>query len=311
VEYTVYPKYYGGMEWLNYHHLFYFFTVARTGSIVKACEELRLAPPTISAQIRLLEERLGEKLFSKSGRRLVLTEIGQVVYRYAEEIFATGRELMDTVKGRPTGRPFRLKVGVADVLPKLVVYRLLEPAVHLAFPVHIVCYESKPGQLLAQLAVHELDMVLSDSPMGTEVSVKAFNHLLGECGVCFYATPRVAAAYRRRFPRSLEGAPFLFPTENTVERRELDRWFESIGVRPKIAGEFEDSALLKVFGKAGIGVFAAPTVLDKEVRQQYDVGLVGRTDEIRERFYAISVERKLKHPAVVAICETARKEMFA
>ncbi len=299
------------MEWLNYHHLLYFFTVARTGSIVKACEELRLAPPTISAQIRLLEENLGEKLFAKSGRRLVLTEIGQVVYQYAEEIFATGRELVDTVKSRPTGRPFRLKVGVADVLPKLVVYRLVEPALHLAFPVHIVCYEGKPEQLLAELAVHALDVVLSDSPMGPEVSVKAFNHLLGECGVSFYATPREAATCRRRFPRCLEGAPFLFPTENTAERRELDRWFESIGVRPKIAGEFEDSALLKVFGKAGQGIFAAPSVLDKEVRQQYGVGLVGRTEEVRARYYAISVERRLKHPAVVAICDTARREMFA
>ncbi len=299
------------MEWLNYHHLLYFFTAARTGSIAKACEELRLAPPTISAQIRLLEESLGEKLFSKSGRRLVLTEMGQVVYRYAEEIFATGRELVDTVKGRPTGRPFRLKVGVADVLPKLIVYRLVEPALHLAFPVHIVCYEGKPEPLLAELAVHALDVVLSDSPMGPEVSVKAFNHLLGECGVSFYATPRAAATCRRRFPRCLEGAPFLFPTENTAERRELDRWFESIGVRPKIAGEFEDSALLKVFAKAGQGIFASPSVLDKEVRQQYGVELVGRTEEVRARYYAISVERKLKHPAVVAICDTARKEMFA
>ncbi len=299
------------MEWLNYHHLLYFFTVARTGSIAKACEELRLAPPTISAQIRLLEENLGEKLFSRSGRRLVLTEMGQVVYRYAEEIFATGRELVDTVKGRPTGRPFRLKVGVADVLPKLLVYRLLEPAVHLTFPVHIVCYEGKPEQLLAELAVHALDVVLSDSPMAPVVSVKAFNHLLGECGVNFYATPREAVAYRRRFPECLDGAPFLFATENTVERRELDRWFESIGVRPKIAGEFEDSALLKVFGKAGQGIFAAPSVLDKEVRQQYGVGLVGRTEEVREQYYAISVERKLKHPAVVAICDTARKQTFS
>jgi LysR family transcriptional regulator, transcriptional activator of nhaA len=298
------------MEWLNYHHLLYFYTVARTGSIVRACEELRLAPPTVSAQIRLLEEHLGERFFAKSGRGLTLTEMGQVVFRYAEEIFATGRELVDTVKGRPTGRPFRLKVGIADVLPKLIAYKLLEPVLRLDFPVRIVCLEDKPAQLLAELAVHELDVVLSDSPMGTEASVKAFNHLLGECGVGFFATPKAAASYRRRFPKCLDGAPFLFPTENTALRRELDRWFESIGVRPRIAGEFEDSALLKVFGKAGKGVFAAPSILDKEVREQYGVKLIGRTEEVRERFYAISVERKLKHPAVVAICETARKEMF-
>lgn len=298
------------MEWLNYHHLLYFWLVAREGSLTRASAELRLAQSTVSGQIRSLEQSLGEKLFARSGRRLVLTEMGRVVFRYADEIFSLGRELRDAVKGRPVGRPLNLVVGVADVVPKLVARRLLEPALKLSEPIRLVCREDKPERLLAQLAVHDLDVVLSDGPVAPSISVRAFSHLLGDCGVVFFAKPELAAAHKRSFPRSLDGAPMLLPTENTALRRSLDQWFATRGLRPKIVGEFEDSALLKVFGQTGLGIFPAPSVIADEVQRQYQVRAVGTLDEVRERYYAISVERKLKHPAVVAICEEARQKLF-
>lgn len=298
------------MEWLNYHHLRYFWVVTREGSVSRAGKELHLSQPTISAQIRALEESLGEKLFTRTGRSLVLTDMGSVVFRYADEIFSAGQELMDILKGRPTGRPMRLVVGVADVLPKLITYRLLEPALKLPESIRVVCREDKPDRLLAELATHELDLVLTDAPIGPTVKVQAFNHLLGECGVTIFGPAKLASAYRRGFPQSLNGAPFLLPADNTTLRRSFDQWFEDEGIRPMITGEFEDSALLKVFGQAGAGLFAAPSVIEAEVRRQYGVQVVGRTEALRERFYAISVERKLKHPAVVAISEAARGKLF-
>lgn len=298
------------MDWLNYHHLLYFWTVAKEGSIARACDKLLLAQPTISGQLRALERSVGDKLFVRSGRGLALTETGRTIYRYADEIFSLGRELTDTLRGRPTGRPLRLVVGVADVLPKMISYRLLEPALHLPEAVQIICREDKPERLLAELAVHGLDIVLADAPVGPTVKVRAFNHLLGECGVSIMGTAEVAKSLRKGFPRSLDGAPFLLPTDNTTLRRSLDQWFENNGIRPAVRAEFEDSALLKVFGQAGIGLFVAPTAVEDEVRKQYGVRLVGRLEEIRERFYAISVERKLKHPAVVAISDAARQELF-
>jgi LysR family transcriptional activator of nhaA len=302
------------MEWLNYHHLLYFWVVAREGSVTRASEQLYLSQPTISAQIRALEHSLGEKLFTKSGRHLVLTEIGRVVFRYAEEIFALGRELTDTLKGRASsraqGRPVRFLVGIADVVPKLIAYRVLEPALRLAEPVHIVCTEDKSERLLAELAVHELDLVLTDAPISPSIKIKAYNHLLGECGVTIFASAKSSTGYKRKFPHSLDGAPFLLPTDNTSSRRLLDQWFDSQGIRPSIVGEFEDSALLKVFGQTGMGLFAAPSVIEEGVKTQYGVQAIGRIDAVRERFYAISVERKLKHPAVVAISEAARQELF-
>ena len=298
------------MEWLNYHHLLYFWVVGREGSIVRASEHLSLTQATISAQIRALEEVLGEKLFSRVGRNLALTEMGRMVFRYADEIFTLGRELMDTLKGRPTGRPIRLVVGVADVLPKLIAHRLLEPAFKLSEAIRIICREGKHDHLLAQLAVHELDLVLTDAPIGSTVKIRAFSHLLGECGVTVFGAAPLAVRYRRRFPRSLTGAPFLLPTDNTVLRRSLDHWFEAEGIRPTVIGEFEDSALLKVFGQRGAGLFLAPSVIEAEVRRQYSVQIVGRVESVRERFYAISVERKLKNPAVVAISEAARQKLF-
>ena len=302
--------YHGAMEWINYQHLLYFWVVAKEGTISAACEKLHLAQPTISAQLRVLEKALGEKLFRRVGRNLVLTEIGHVVYRYANEIFPLGQELLDTLRGRPTGAPVRFTVGVADVVPKLVAYRLLEPATRLQDPVCLRCHEGTPAELLAKLSIHELDLVLSDRPVGPEIRVKAYSHLLGQCGVSIFGTKELAAAHRTRFPRSLDGAPFLLPTDNTALRRSLDRWFESEDIRPSVAGEFADGALLKVFGQAGIGMFPVETVIENEVGEQYGVELVGRVDSVQERFYAISVERKIKHPAVIAITQAAREEIF-
>jgi len=299
------------MEWLNYHHLRYFWAVAKEGGVTRASEKLHISQPTVSAQIRELEQALGEKLFAKAGRTLELTEVGRIVYRYADEIFGLGRELLDTVKDRPTGRPARLTVGVANVVPKLIAYRLLEPALALPEPVRITVIEDRPERLLAELAVHALDLVLSDAPASPNLNVRAYSHLLGECGVTLYGEEKLAAAHKGRFPRSLDGAPFLLPTEGTVLRRSLEEWFEEHEVRPKVVGEFEDSALLKVFGEAGRGLFASPSAIDAEVRDRYRVKRVGAMDSVRERFYAISVERKLKHPAVVAISEAARARLFA
>lgn len=298
------------MEWLNYHHLLYFWTVVREGGVARAATKLSLSHPTVSAQIRALERALGEKLFVRSGRRLALTEIGRVVYRYADEIFSLGRELRDVLAGRPAGRPLRLVVGIADVVPKLVARRLLEPALRLEEPIQLVCREDKPDRLLAELAVHDLDVVLADAPVAPTVRIRAFNHLLGECDVVIFGTEKLSRAHQRGFPRSLDGAPVILPTENTNLRRTLDQWFATHGIRPRVIGEFEDNALLKVFGQAGMGLFPASSVIAKEVSRQYRVRPIGRLPGVRERFYAISVERKLKNPAVIAISEEARNRLF-
>ncbi len=298
------------MQWLNYHHLLYFWTVAKEGSITQACEKLLLAQPTVSAQLRDLEQSLGEKLFEREGRGLRLTDTGRLVLQYADEIFSLGKEMTDTLRGRPTGRPLRLAVGIADVLPKLVSFRLLQPALKLATPVRIQCREDKPERLLAELSIHNLDIVLSDAPIPPSIRVRAFSHLLGECGVTFMGTAELAKRFRSGFPKSLHGSPLLWPTENTALRRAFEQWFDSLGIQPEIQAEFEDSALLKVFGQEGVGIFAVPSAVEEEVRRQYRVQVVGRTDDVKERFYAISPERKLKHPAVVAISESARQSLF-
>ncbi len=297
------------MEWLNYHHLLYFWMVAREGGLAPAAKKLRLSHQTVSGQIHALETALGERLFQKQGRRLILTDVGQVAFDYAEEIFTLGNELLDTIKGRPTGRPLRLVVGIADVMPKLIARRLLLPAQQLPEPVRLICKEDKPDRLLAELAVHSLDVILSDAPVGNTVSVRAFNHLLGESSVALLASLSVAQTYKRDFPRSLDGAPFLLPTENTALRRSLEQWFRNEGISPRIVGEFEDSALLTSFGQEGSGVFAAPTVIAQEVERQYRVKTIGLAEGVRERFYAITVERRLKHPAVIAISQNAKSEL--
>ncbi len=298
------------MHWLNYHHLYYFWLVARNGSIARAAEQLQLAHPTISKQIHQLEASFDDKLFNRVGRNLVLTEFGQTVFRYAEEIFSVGRELQDTVKGRPSDRRLRFVAGMTDVMPKLIAHELLKPAFELSDEVHVICHEGRHDDMIADLAVHRLDIVLSDAPVSPTVHVRAYNHLLGECGLTFFAKADLAAKYQRKFPSSLDGAPLLVPTEKTTLRRDMEQWFDSEDFRPKIVGEFEDSALMKVFGQDGMGLFPASTAIEKEVCRQYSVKVVGRIDAVRERYYAISVERRLKHPAVVAICESARTKLF-
>jgi LysR family transcriptional activator of nhaA len=298
------------MQWINYHHLLYFWMVAKEGSIADAAKRLRLSQPTISTQIRQLEEILEVELFDRSGRRLVLTEAGRVAFRYADEIFNLGREMVDALQNRPTGRPVQMTVGVTDVVPKLIAYRLLLPALELPQKLHVVCREDRFDNLLGQLARHELDLVLSDVPIGPAIPIKAFNHLLGSCGVTFFAAAALARKVRRGFPRSLDGAPFLLPMPGCSVRRELDRWFDELDLRPEIVGQFDDSALLKVFGQSGVGVFAGPSVIEKEIKREYGVQVVGRAQDIQERFYAITVERRLKHPGVVAISESAKSGLF-
>jgi len=299
------------MEWLNYHHLLYFWVVAKQGSIVRASEELHLAHPTISGQIHRLEEVLGEKLFAKKGRNLVLTDAGRVAFRYAEEIFSLGREFVDTVKGRGKGREMRLVVGVSDVLPKSIVHKMLEPAFRLQENVRVICRENRSTEaFMGDLAVHAVDVLLSDAPAGPGSSVRAFSHPLGECGLTFFAAPSLARSRARGFPRSLDGVPFLLPGSDSTLCRALNEWFDTRNIRPKVIAELDDAALAQVLGEAGLGVFAAPDVVEKEIRQRYRVKVVGRTKEVRQRFFAISVERKIKHPAVAAICEVARKHIF-
>ena len=298
------------MEWLNYHHLYYFWSVAREESISRASERLGLAPSTISVQVGKLEEALGGKLFRRVGRNLELTEMGRIVYRYADEIFALGREMMDTVRGRVVSGPLRLVVGIVDALPKLVVRKLLEPALQLPEQIRLICHEGKEEQLLAELSVHGLDIVLTDTPVKSGLSVKAYSHLLGECGVSFFAVESLAARVRRNFPQSLNGMPMLLPCPMSALRGSLDQWFDTRDIHPKIVGEFDDQALLKVFGQAGDGIFAAPSVIEKEVVQLHDVTVVGRSDAVREQFYAISVERIIKHPAVAAIQKAASSSIF-
>ena len=297
------------VEWLNYHHLLYFWTAAREGGVTRAAKKLRLAQPTVSEQIKRLEELLGNSLFERKGRSLVLTEFGRTIFGYADEIFSLGRELMDAAKTQGVGRPRRLVVGVADVLPKLIVYRLLEPALRLG--IELVCREDSIDQLLAGLSIHEVDLVLSDSPVGANVGVRAFNHLLGESSISFFAIKEEAARLKRGFPGSLDAQRFLFPQEQTVLRRSLDQYFEDNGMRPAFAAEFADSALAMSFGQAGAGIFAGPTVIEREIKKQYGVAVIGRARQLRERYYAISGERRLAHPGVLAISQAARRLLSA
>lgn len=299
------------MGTLNFHHLRLFQAVAREGNLTRASRLLHLTPQTVSTQIRDLEAALGEQLFQRTGRRMVLTDAGQVALRYANDIFSLGEEFQETLRGQPTGRAPRILVGAANILPKLIVHRLLEPALRLNESTQLVCHESSPTELLADLAVHRLDLVLSDSPIPPTVKVRAYNHLLGSCGVTFMAEPKLAKHLRRGFPESLDGAPVLLPSDDAVLRRSLDGWFDRRAVRPRIVGEFDDSALLKSFGQAGEGFFAIATVVEKQVARQYEVEAIGHTEDITESFYAISAERRVRHPAVVAIWDAARFELFA
>jgi LysR family transcriptional activator of nhaA len=297
------------VEWLNYHHLLYFWVVAQEGSVSRASAVLHVSPATVSIQIRELEKSLGVPLLQKAGRGLVLTEMGEAVHRYAGEIFALGREMVDLVRGRPLGQPLLLRVGIRDVMPKLVAYKLIEPTLTLPEPMRLVCREGDFSRLIADLAVHKLDVVLSDTPLDPHLKVRAFSHLLGESEVVIVGAPALAQRLRDHFPDSLHQAPWLLPTENNMLRRSLDLWFADRDLRPSVRGEFEDSAMLKTAGKAGIGVFAIPAAIHSEVQTMYNVELIGHIPSIKERFYAISAERKLKHPGVVAISAAARQKL--
>ncbi|MFZ6676059.1 transcriptional activator NhaR [Undibacterium sp. Xuan67W] len=298
------------MSNLNYKHLHYFWTVAKAGSIARASEQLHLTPQTISGQISLFEEVQGEQLFKKHGRNLELTEAGRLVLGYAEEIFSLGQELEEVLHHRPTERTVQLRVGVSDALPKALAYRLLEPALKLPQTLRINCREGKLESLLADLAMHKIDVVMSDSPMPPTVNVRGFNHLLGQCGISFFATAALRQQYPVAFPACLEAAPLLLPGEDAALRSKLLHWLDAQQLHPRIAGEFDDSALMSAFGQAGAGFFAAPSAIADMVMRQYDLIQVGQTDDIEEQFYAISVQRKLTHPAVLAISRAAQQDLF-
>ncbi len=298
------------MEWLNYHHLLYFWQVARLGSVTRASEELNLSPSTISTQVKALEESLGEPLLRRAGRSLVLTEVGRVVSDYAEEIFSLGGELLHVVRERPTGQPLRLAVGLSDVLAKLVVREILLPAFSIEEPIRMVCREGGLDGLLGELAAYRLDIVLSDRPAPETTRVKTFDHHLGGCGLTFLAAPNLAEFLGPDFPRSLDGAPAMLPTPNTMLRQSLEGWFKLVGVRPRVVAEFEDQALLKVFAGDGLGFFAVPDVVASQVASRYGALPFAHTDDCREEFYAISAERRLQHAAVIAITAAARDRLF-
>lgn len=299
------------MDWLNYHHLLYFWTVVQAGGVSRAAEKLRLAQPTVSAQVKLLENMVGDKLFERQGRRLVLTDVGRLVYRYADEIFGIGRELLETLKGRPAvGRPLPLTVGVANAVPKLIVHRLLQPAISSEPAVHLVCREDSTETLLGELATHALDVVIADVPAPPHVRVKVFNHLLGESDMTFFAASPLAGKLRKQFPRSINDTPVLLPTPQTALRRGLDQWLEAEDLHPRVLAEFDDSALMKAFGQVGTAAFPAPTAIEAEVVRQYRVQPIGRVKAVRERYYAISAERRLKHPGVLAITNAAKRDVF-
>ncbi len=299
------------MNNINYKHLHYFWVVAKEGSVARAGKSLHLTPQTISGQITLLEESMEIKLFERAGRGLVLTEAGRMALSYADEIFHLGLELKEMLRGQRGDRPLQFSVGITEVIPKLIAYRLLKPALQLPERIHISCREGKLNKLLADIAVHKLDMILTDSPIPPGMSVKAFNHLLGECGMSFFAAKNQAATYRDNFPHSLDSAPMLLPSDDTTLYCSLTQWFDQIQIAPIAVGAFDDSALMKVFGQAGVGIFCAPTVIEQEIQQQYNVEIIGRTEDIRECFYAISAERKLKHPAVLAVSHAAHHDIFS
>lgn len=297
------------MEWLNYHHLLYFWVVAREGSIAAATKKLNLTQPTISAQLRQLEQSLGETLFERAGRGLKLTAAGRITLRYADEIFALGRELRDTLRDRPTGRAVRVTIGIADVVPKLVAHRVLQPAFSGSEELSMICRESSSENLLRMLAQHEVDLVITDAP-ATGTPLRAYNHLLGESGTTFFATPSILGSLKKRFPASLDGAPLLLPAEATQLRRAVELWLDSTGVTPRRVGEFDDLALMSAFGRGGAGIFPAPTVIERDVEMQNNVRIVGRAPELKQRFYAVTAERKIRNPSVSAITNAARRGLF-
>ena len=297
------------MRHLNYSHLLYFWTVAREGSIARASEVLHLTPQTISGQIKLLEESVGTKLLQKKGRGLTLTPTGQLVKQYGDEIFMLGAELTQRLRSEEPGTPATLNVGIVSSLPKLVSYRMLEPALEHKDEIRLVCREGNLEELLAELAILRLDVVLSDRPVPAELNVKAYNHELGQSDVAFFVQKRRANRFRKDFPESLHGARMLMPVSTSALRRRLDDWFDANDLQPEIVAEFDDSALLKAFGEAGQGVFPAPIAIEKEVTHMYRCSRIGTVPEVTEHYFAISPERRIRHPATLRITESARARL--
>ena len=296
---------------VNYKHLHYFWVVAKEGSIARASEKLHLTPQTISGQLSLLEKYLGISLFSKAGRNLALTETGRLVLSYADEIFSLGGELEELIHQLPANLPQILRVGVVDVVPKSIAHRILEPALKMPEPVRMICRESSLDTLLAELAVHRLDLVLADRPVPATVSARAFSHKLGQCAVSFFATKKLKKNLKGDFPQCLDRAPLLLPSSDNQLRSAIDQWLDKLRIHPRVVAEFDDSALMKVFGQEGAGIFIAPAAIEAEVESQYRAVCIGRTDEVKEHFYAISVERRVLHPVVSALMEVARESLFA
>lgn len=299
------------MHWLNYHHLLYFWTTIREGSITAAAEKLYVSQPTVSGQLRELERAVGARLYEKSGRELRLSDTGRLVFEYAEEIFTTGEELMNRLRGKPGSRAPTFGIGIPDVMPKLIASRLVEPVFQLPEPVHLVCREAKLSELLDDLATHRLDVVLSDSQVGSQGNVRAFNHLLGECGIALLCSPDLLKKHKAGFPRSLSEAPLLLPTEGTVLGRTVSQWLKKLEIEPNIAAEIEDSALMKVLAGRGLGVVPVAAAVVDDAKRQYDLRVLGEIPDVRLQFYAITVERKVTHPTVLAVCEAAAKGLFA
>lgn len=298
------------MDNLNFKHLKYFWTVAKTGSIARASEQLHLTPQSISGQLTEFEERLGVELFRRTGRNRELTDAGRRILTYAEEIFAIGNELMEALHVQRSRKSLTFRVGIADSVSKSIAYHLVEPALRLSDPVRLICREGRLSALLAELAVHHLDMIIADRPMPASLNVRGYSHLLGESGITFFGTPNLAKQLKGKFPTCLNGAPLLLPGEDAAIRPQIIQWFEANNLRPEILGEFDDSALMKAFGQAGAGLFVAPTTLASHVCEQYKTVAIGRIDSVIERLYAITTERRLTHPAIVAISKAAREDIF-
>ncbi|HWH72332.1 MAG TPA: LysR family transcriptional regulator [Candidatus Sulfotelmatobacter sp.] len=297
------------MDFLNYHHLRYFWVVAQEGSLRKAAQKLSVSQPTISAQIAALEEMLGEKLFHRTSRGLALTEIGQQAFSYAKEIFDLGQEFLHSVKHRGTSRPLRVHIGVADSLPKQLSHEIIKPIFNLGQPVQAACMQGKTADLLAQLAVYRLDLVLANEPAPSSLHVRVFNHLLGDCGVTFCAAPSLVRKLKPHFPQSLNQAPVLLPTSSPL-RRSLENWFQTRQLRPRLVAEYDDAALMKVAAVDGLGAFPLPNLGLQEAVQRYGFEVVAEVAECREQFYAISADPKVTHPAVMAITASARTRLF-
>lgn len=297
-------------ENLNYKHLHYFWVVATEGSIARAADKLFITPQTISGQLSMLEERIGQPLFDRVGRRLRLTETGRLVLRYADDIFELGKELTDVLRGAPLVGTSEFIVSAASALPKTIVYKILEPALSLSQEVSLMCREGPVETILGELAVHEVDMVLTDTPLSSAFSIKAYNHYLGQSDLSFFAATSLIKNLKGPFPACLNVAPVLLPTKQNAIRQLFDKWCHDANIYPIIRGQYDDSALMKSFGKAGFGIFFMPSIIEDEVRETFGLEVIGRLSDIKQKFYAISAERKVTHPAVAAVCSTARDIIF-